>query len=374
LSNLVPTDRIGEATGTLMGIYALFAFFSAPVFGNLSDQYGRKPLLLLSLLGSALGFFVFGIGQTLWVLVFGRIIDGITGGNVTILYSSLADATPREQRGRFYGLIGAVSGLGFMIGPAIGGSLARFGLRLPILLYASVTLALTVTVMFFFPETLDGECRKPLKPFRENLPWAVLLDAWNLTLLRPLFATALFFAMGETVFQALLPVLGYDSFRWTPELIGWFLFGAGLADIIIQAGLGPLGEKRIGNKLLAIAGVALFLIGFALLAVSLMLGQNELGYSGVALIVIGDSLVIPTLGALISMQVPGRDMGTVQGANLSLQSFARWVGPLAAGFVYSRIHPSLPFWVCAGLTLPAIWILFKVPLGVNEQTVQVSSH
>src|SRR5579862_7784680 len=140
VARYVPADQVGLFVGIIIAAYALCQFIAAPALGALSDRYGRRPILLVSLIGTVVGYVVFGIGGALWILFVGRIIDGLTGGNVSTMYAYVADISEPKDRGRLYGRLGAAGGFGFVVGPAVGGLVAQVSLSAPLYLAAGVTL------------------------------------------------------------------------------------------------------------------------------------------------------------------------------------------------------------------------------------------
>ena len=159
VGNYVPVLQVALGLNALVSVYAFCEFFSAPVFGALSDRFGRKPILIVSLLGSAVGYLVLGIGGALWVLFLGRIIDGLTAGNISTLFAYVADSTEPEERTKWFGYIGGAMGIGTMIGPAIGGFLGMSSITLPFYMTAGITFLSILCVYFFLPESLAPEKR-----------------------------------------------------------------------------------------------------------------------------------------------------------------------------------------------------------------------
>ena len=155
----VPELQVALGLNALVSVYALCEFFSAPVFGALSDRFGRKPILIVSLLGSAVGYLVLGIGGALWVLFLGKIVDGLTAGNISTLFAYVADSTQPEERTKWYGYIGGAIGIGTMIGPAIGGILGMHSITLPFYVTAGITILTILCVYLFLPESLAPEKR-----------------------------------------------------------------------------------------------------------------------------------------------------------------------------------------------------------------------
>src|SRR6218665_111045 len=159
LEKYVPAENIAVVMSGLVSVFAACTFFAAPVFGALSDRYGRKPILLVSLLGSAIGYVFLGVGGALWVLFLGRIIDGLTAGNQSALFAYISDTTEPQERGKWFGYLGGAIGLGFMIGPSIGGLLGSASITLPFFVTAGITVLCALCIVQFLPESLPAEKR-----------------------------------------------------------------------------------------------------------------------------------------------------------------------------------------------------------------------
>ena len=153
------SSQIALNVGLIMSAYAFCQFFAAPILGSFSDRFGRRPILLISLLGSIVGYLVMAIGGSIWIIFLGRIIDGLTGGNISTIYAYLADITEPKDRGKYYGIIGAAGGFGFMFGPAIGGFVGNFNLTAPLYLAALITLINVIWGYFILPESLHKDHR-----------------------------------------------------------------------------------------------------------------------------------------------------------------------------------------------------------------------
>jgi MFS transporter, DHA1 family, tetracycline resistance protein len=188
-------------TGIITALYALCEFFAAPTLGALSDKFGRRPVLLISLLGSAFGYLLLGYGGALWILFLGRIIDGLTAGNISTVFAYVADITEPEERGKYYGIIGGTLGLGFMIGPAIGGFTASWGLSIPMFIAAGVTLLNVIWAYFALPESLQN---------KSNL---------NLTL-KSINPFSLFFSIGSNIFLRTILFASFFHFIAFAQLQG----------------------------------------------------------------------------------------------------------------------------------------------------------
>ena len=198
------------SVGWLASIYAICQLVAAPVLGALSDRYGRRPILLLCLLGSALGYALFGLGGALWVLFAGRIIDGLTGGNFSILSAYLADLTEPEDRGRYFGMVGATAGAGFIVGPALGGYAARLGYSAPAYLAAAITALSLLWGLLFLPESLPATRRAERISLSGFNLFGQLRDALGMPQLRWLLLATFLFSLPFAILQSTVAVLIID--------------------------------------------------------------------------------------------------------------------------------------------------------------------
>ena len=230
----VDAAAVGPVVGLITSIYALGQFIAAPVLGGLSDRLGRRPVLLLSLLGSVVGYTVFGVGGALWVLFLGRIIDGLTGGNISTMYAYVADIAEPADRGRWYGILGAAGGLGFMFGPAIGGLVGAISLSAPVFVAAGLTFANVLWAYFALPESLPADRRTTTFDWRQLNPFATFFQIARIATLRIAFAAAFLFYFGGTMLQSNLSVYLKDILDFGPAGIGLILFTVGVTDIVAQ--------------------------------------------------------------------------------------------------------------------------------------------
>lgn len=239
----------------LTSVYAVCVFFAAPVLGALSDKYGRRPLLLLCLLGSAVGYLVFGIGGALWVLFAGRIIEGITGGSISTIFAYFADIIPREQRTKYFGWMSAVVGVGTVIGPTVGGLLAKFGYAVPMYFGAGITLLNVIYGYFFMPESLAKNNRlKEIALVRLN-PFTQLASVLSLKNLKRLLIAAFLLWIPNGALQAVFSQFTMDTFHWQPALIGLMFSIIGIQDIISQGFIMPRLLVKLSDKQIAILGM-----------------------------------------------------------------------------------------------------------------------
>jgi DHA1 family tetracycline resistance protein-like MFS transporter len=323
--------------GLLFASYSVMQLIFSPVLGRLSDKYGRRPILLISLLGTSIGFLILGFATTLLMLFIGRIIDGISGGNISTAQAYIADVTTKENRARGMGLIGAAFGLGFVFGPAIGGILSRWGINIPFLFAGGLAFANVILLYFTLPETVtrDHPARVSAASGRG---WKQLIDALRQPqlafVLAIYFLSIVAFSIMTTVFSLFMMFrLGYD-----PWHSGWIFAFVGIVSALIQGGLIGKLVKRFGEPTLVIAGGLLFTVS---LFVSPFV-EPAIGLIGIlsvaALSSIGNALSAPSLTSLGSKSASAAEQGSILGVMQSVASLARAVGPtVAAVIIYSAV-------------------------------------
>ncbi|NTU47128.1 TCR/Tet family MFS transporter [Candidatus Roizmanbacteria bacterium] len=350
--------QIAMNVGLLISIYSFFQFFAAPGLGALSDKYGRRPVLLFCLLGSAAGYVLFGIGGSIGILFLSRIIDGLTGGDLSTIFAYIADVTKPEERGKKFGLIGAIVGVGFMIGPTIGGLTSLINLSAPFYLAAAVTLLNAAFGYFVLPESLAKEHRMADFSLHHLNPFAQLRSVFSDTLIRTILLIGFFYFLPFSQLQGIGGIYSKDVLHWNPAGIGIYFFVIGIVDIITQGFLSGKLIHKFGELKLVLAG--LFVTGLAYLgnASLLLFPSSILAYGAVIIFAFGSGLIEPSLGGLISRAASPKEQGRVQGANQSLQSITRIVGPLIAAYLYG-IVPNAPYLSCAVLSAIAFGYVFS---------------
>ena len=352
--------------GVLFASYSLMQLIFAPVLGRLSDKHGRRPVLLVSLLGTSLGFFILGFATTLWMLFLGRIIDGISGGNISTAQAYIADVTTKENRAKGMGLIGAAFGLGFVFGPAIGGILSRWGINVPFFFAGGLALLNVLLLYFALPETVtpDHPARVSAATGRSwQQVFAALREPALASVLTIYFLGIVAFSIMTASFSLFMMFrLGYDAFH-----NGWVFAYVGVISAVIQGGLIGRLVKTFGEPLLVIVGALLF--AASLVAVPFV--KPSTGLITILIIgaatSIGQALSAPTLSSLASKSASVAEQGSVLGVMQSVASLARAVGPsLAAVLIYSAAvhigYDGVPqkmsdasilrtFWTAAGIQL-----------------------
>jgi len=355
----LPNDtNLALWVGVLEAVYALCAFIAAPVLGVLSDRYGRKPVLIFSVLGSAVGYLLFGIGGAIWVLLLSRIIDGLTAGDMPVLFAYLADITEPEERAKRYGMLGALSGVGFMIGPAAGGLLAQWDLRAPVFVTAAIALVVGILASVALPESHRPENRITEATVINLQPFTVIRDAFARRELRALLTGFALISLPFAFFVNNFSVLALDTLNWGPTQVGLLTSGVGVTDIIIQGGLLGLLIKLLGDRGVVIAGMVGQLVGCIGLAITATLVPSAYLFAGAALM-FGASQGAQTaaMEGMLSNAVDASEQGWLAGAFSSLGSAVQMIGPLLAGWLYVAIGHAFPYWFGAGLIVLAIMVL-----------------
>jgi DHA1 family tetracycline resistance protein-like MFS transporter len=265
ISSFVPEDPVFAAQ--LVGIFAaswgLMQLFGSPFLGALSDRYGRRPIILISNVGLAVDYLLMAVAPTIWLLFFGRLVSGFTASTFATSFAYVTDVTPPEQRAAAYGRIGAVFGLGFIIGPAIGGVLAEFGPRVPFILAAGLAMANTVYGFFVLPESLLRENRMAFHLARAN-PFASLQLLRRTPRLAGLAVVNLLDALALVSITATFVLYTTAKFQWTDATIGLTFAAIGLAIAIVQGGLTGLVVARIGERRTLMLGLTLGIVGFSI--------------------------------------------------------------------------------------------------------------
>ncbi|TAN63788.1 MFS transporter [Paraclostridium sordellii 8483] len=343
----------------LTSVYAVCVFFAAPGLGALSDRYGRRPLLLVCLLGSAIGYLVFGIGGALWVLFAGRIIEGITGGSISTIFAYFADIIPPKQRTKYFGWVSAVAGVGCAIGPTLGGLLAKFGYAVPMYFGAIITLLNVVYGIFYMPESLDNKNRlKEITLVRLN-PFTQLVDILSIKNLKRLLISAFLLWIPNGSLQAVFSQFTIDTFNWEPALIGLMFSIMGIQDIISQGFIMPKLLKILSDVQIAIVGMVSEIIGYALIAASALFSFYPLFIVGMFIFGFGDSVFGPSFNGMVSKSVDSSEQGRIQGGSQSIQALARIIGPIVGGQIYVSLGHSAPAFMGIILIGTAIPVLYK---------------
>jgi DHA1 family tetracycline resistance protein-like MFS transporter len=344
--------------GILVGIYSAMQFIFAPVLGRISDRVGRRPVLLVSILGTAVGFGIMGFARTLTWLFIARIIDGLSGSNISTAQAYIADITTPEERTKSMAMIGAAFGLGFTFGPGIGGLLSKYSIGAPFLFASALALVNMVLAYVRLPESLAAEHRATPE---ERAPISeVFKHGWHLP---GLMAIYFFSITGFSMMTSDYALFTNARFGFGQQENGYVFFFIGILAALVQGGLLRQLLKRKSEKSLAMMGVMMLIIGMALLP---LVGgwASLLAVSG--LVGIGNSFVTPTLNGLASRSAERTWQGRVIGLMQSAGSLARWVGPMLAGSLLARdaghsYYGRTPFWTASVILCIGLALALKLP-------------
>jgi MFS family permease len=342
------TPRI---VGLLVSVYAICQLIAGPPLGHLSDRVGRRPVLLVSQMGTFVGFLILAYAPSLWLVFLARIIDGLTAGNLTVAQAYIADVTDAENRTRSFGLIGIAFGLGFLVGPGISGFLAQYGNTLPILAAAGLSFTSIMCTYFLLPSVVSH----PHPELEEGLSiWGRLKESFRDKELSPLLWQFLAFTFAFSTFFSGFALFAERRFMhngspFGTKEVGYVFAFSGLIGVLIQGGgMGRL-VKTFGENRLVQAGFATMAVGFVLLS-----GVHGIPYLLVAigLLTFGSAILRPSLTALITMRAPRHRQGHVIGIMQVLMSMAQIVAPVVAGFLIQT--QLLSTWAFAGSVFCAI--------------------
>jgi DHA1 family tetracycline resistance protein-like MFS transporter len=341
--------------GLLATSFSLMQFIFAPIWGRLSDRVGRRPIILLGLLGSCLSYLGFGMAGTLTALFAARIFAGIAGANIPTAQAVVADLTTPENRAKGMGMIGAAFGLGFIFGPAIGGFLSRYGYAMPAFFASALSLANFVAAWFLLPETLKPEHRAVERVGRmDALRTAIARPHLPLLLLIGFLVVAAFSA-----FESTFALFAERVYAFHASSIGYVFAFVGIVLVIVQGFLVGKVVKRIGEHHIVPASLALVAIGLLMIpathSVAALLVAN-------GVMAVGMGFNNPSLMSLVSRYTAAEDQGGVMGLTQSLNSLARIIGPMWGGFAFDHLGIGMPYVsaaaviaVASAISIRALW-------------------
>ena len=364
----------GTTVGAVVGIYSIMQFFFAPVWGRMSDRIGRRPVLLISLTASCIGYFLFGFARSLWVLFASRIIAGAGGANIGTAQAYIADTTTNEERAKGMGLIGAAFGMGFILGPPLSGFLSTVGIHhgmhgnlLPGLVAGSLSLSALILAFFVLGESKrpDTKVRAALPPQFDRRVWAELKQHRLLGLIMlTLFLTLLSVAGMETS----VTLHARDRFHFQQIDLAYFFLFMGVMVAIIQGGLIGKLARAFGERTLVTIGTASYTVGLVLVP---GVWRVPLLYLVAFFVSIGTGLCYPSLTSMVTKATPPREHGSMLGIATAVGSLARFVGPIFMGFLYDVAQARGAFFGGAVLTAAAfalsLWMR-KFPLLAEAET------
>jgi MFS family permease len=361
---LVPymANRYGASATVItaiFGVYSLCQLIAAPFWGRLSDRYGRRPILMSSLAGACVSYLILGYADSLAWLFVSRILGGFMAGNISAAFAYASDVSTPEKRAASLGMVGAAIGVGFTLGPAIGGILAgndpqAASFVLPAAVSASLSVLAILLVAFLLPESNTAERRRE-HGVRERVgPLRLLITRPGL---RFIATAALLVTFSQAVLESIFAIWSLNKFGFGPRTVGLLMFCLACLAVLMQGGGVRVLVPRLGEAKLATFGVFAYVIGLVTVAGAPSLAITGLG---LALCGIGVGSFNPSASSLASKQADAHDRGTVMGTYQSSGSLARVIGPFVSGPIYAALGPGAPFLVGACVTLPAVWFIWRV--------------
>jgi MFS transporter, DHA1 family, tetracycline resistance protein len=343
---LVPyiADEFGASPaviGLLIASYPAMQMIGAPVLGRLSDRFGRRPILLVSIIGSGLGYLLLAFAGSIWLLFASRILDGLTGGNISVAQAYISDITEEKDRARGLGLIGAAFGLGFIFGPAMGGFLSVYSFAAPALAAAALVAVNSLLVIFWLPESLTPEDKARLaeEADRTEFSMRTLANSFNRPRVRPLFTVRLGAGFAFNTFQTIFPLYALSRLELTAQQTAYILTYVGVLIVFVQGvAIGPL-TRRFRESYLLIVSLALTLVG--------LFGWALTPNVSVLLVVMvplafGAGIFNTVINSSLSKAVYPEEIGGTLGLSASIESFTRVFAPILSGYLLGNVGASAP--------------------------------
>jgi DHA1 family tetracycline resistance protein-like MFS transporter len=356
---LVPymADRFGAPPALItpiLGSYSLCQLLAAPLWGRLSDRFGRRPILISSMLGACASYVILGFAHGIGTLFLSRMLAGAMAGNLSAAMAYATDVSPPSQRARALGTVGAAIGIGFMLGPAIGGLLAGNDLSTanflrPALVSASLSVVAMLLVIFLLTES--HRSLPQIAAARRRTPWRLLAERPGL---RWLTLATLLVTFSQSTLESIFAIWAMHRYHVGPQTIGLALFGLAMVAVSMQGGLVRVLAPRFGEHRLALAAIVSYVAGLLLLA---MAASLPLVVLALVLCGLGAGIFNPSGSALASHQAQHGDRGAVMGLYQSGNSLARVLAPFIAGPVYMRFGAGAPYLLASLVTLQALWCI-----------------
>jgi DHA1 family tetracycline resistance protein-like MFS transporter len=374
--------------GLLTGSYAAATLIGAPLMGRLSDRFGRRPILLASVAGTFIGFLLLGfaepIGRGLASLIapasvnafiigtlfFSRMVDGLTGGNITVAQAYISDITDEKNRAKGLGLIGAAFGLGFIIGPAVGGLLSKWGYSVPAFVAAGLSFLNLFSIFFFLPESLTDERRAAIaQQKRPPFTLRALVAALNRPKVGPLLHVRFFFGLAFSMFQSIFSLYAANKLQLSTQTTGFVLAYVGLLSVLVQGvGIGIV-TKRFRENAVIITALWLMVFGLAGWAITPNLPVLLVVMLPLSL---GGGTLNTVLNSAITKAVTREEIGGTLGISASLESMTRVISPSVGGFLLGTVGAWAPGAVSALLMLWAVWFAYRRIILVKTPVAEAS--
>jgi DHA1 family tetracycline resistance protein-like MFS transporter len=326
-------------TGILIASYAVMQLIGAPILGRLSDRFGRRPILLLSVFGTFLGFLLLGFANALWMLFVSRIVDGLTGGNLSVAQAYISDVTDTKDRSKGLGMIGAAFGLGFIIGPVTGGLLSQWGYAVPAFVAAAISFINLILIYSWLPESLTEEKRSQMTEKRPAVTLNALLIAFQRPFTGSILITRFFFGLAFAIFQTIFSLYALAKFNLSARDTGFVLTYVGVLSVIVQGFLVGRLTSRYREDILITASVVLMgisLLGWALAPSVLWL------YIIMTPTALSGGLLNTLLSSTLTKAVAPQEIGGILGLSAAVESSTRILAPILGGILLQQIGTWAP--------------------------------
>ncbi len=345
--------------GYLSFSFAIMQFLFGPTVGNLSDRYGRRPVLLISLFIMAVDYAVMALADTMWLLLLGRIVGGITAATHSTAAAFIADISSDEERSQNFGLVSAAFGVGFVLGPVIGGLLASFGPRAPFIAAAILAASNFVFGYFVFPETVTDKIRRPFDWKRAN-PFGALMNIGRLPGIKPLLVVYFLYQVAFYVYPAIWSYFTQERFGWSPAMVGWSLAVFGISMAISQGLLIRKIIPWIGERKTVILGFALDIVVFFFTAILtngwIVLGLTPLSALG--------GMATPAMQGLMSRAAGADQQGELQGLLTSIGALGMILSPLIMTRTFAMFSEDGTAYYLPGAPFLLSMVLMALGLGI----------
>ncbi|HEX2995205.1 MAG TPA: MFS transporter [Anaerolineales bacterium] len=326
-------------TGILIASYAFMQLIGAPILGRLSDRFGRRPVLLLSVFGTFVGFLLLGFANALWMLFVSRILDGLTGGNLSVAQAYISDVTDEKNRSKGLGMIGAAFGLGFIIGPVTGGLLSQWGYAVPAFVAAGVSFINLLLIYTWLPESLTEEKRSQMTEKRPPITLSALLVAFRRPFTGSILITRFFFGLAFAIFQTIFSLYALQKFNLSARDTGFVLTYVGVLSVIVQGFLVGRLTSRYREDILITVSVVLMgisLLGWALAPSVLWI------YIIMTPTALSGGLLNTLLSSTLTKAVAPQEIGGILGLSAAVESATRILAPLLGGVLLEHIGTWAP--------------------------------
>ena len=350
-------------TGILIASYALMQLIGAPILGRLSDRFGRRPVLLVSVFGTFLGFLLLGFANALWMLFASRILDGLTGGNLSVAQAYISDVTDEKSRSKGLGMIGAAFGLGFIIGPVTGGLLSQWGYAVPALTAAAISFINLILIYVWLPESLTEEKRSQMTEKRPAVTLQALLVAFQRPFTGSILITRFFFGLAFAIFQTIFSLYALAKFNLTARDTGFVLTYVGVLSVIVQGFLVGRLTSRYREDLLITVSVALMslsLLGWAFAPSVFWL------YVIMTPTALSGGLLNTLLSSTLTKAVAPQEIGGILGLSAAVESSTRIIAPILGGVLLQQIGTWAPgifgFVIMIGVSMYVFTTIYKHPI------------